>query len=284
MRTNPSVMCALALLLSAACAAAPAKQASEPAVARTGTIQESLFSKDANGMLTEDRIQAILERPLEIELPARVGILPIRPAETWHGPGPAHDRASPAVERLAIDLRSDAPFTMVTEMMSIPSGALGMEALREIAARYKLRYVVLYRESIERKRRTNAWTLGYVTLVGALFLPGDTLVLDGYIEASMFDVKTGLLMFTTRKRVHQEQRDNPWHTDDKLAALQNRIAVAAAADIADELRSGIASFERAVAAEQKRRSERAQAARADAGADPADAGAAPEVALDPENR
>ncbi|CAN5462731.1 hypothetical protein BH11MYX1_BH11MYX1_54400 [soil metagenome] len=41
--------------------------------------------------------------------------------------------------QLVRTLRKDAAFALVTEMMPIPSGALGMEALREAAGRYRLR-------------------------------------------------------------------------------------------------------------------------------------------------
>jgi hypothetical protein len=52
--------------------------------------------------------------------------------------------------------------------MPIPSGALGMEALREVAARYRLRYVLLYREIIRPRTRLNGWAWTYPTLLGAL--------------------------------------------------------------------------------------------------------------------
>ena len=42
-------------------------------------------------------------------------------------------------------------------MTPIPSGALGMESLREAAARYRLRFVVLYREVIEKDHYVNPW-------------------------------------------------------------------------------------------------------------------------------
>lgn len=257
------------LTLAAAGCAGPKGKVARPEVKQSGELDRSLFSKDPAGYMSEDAIQAILARPLEIELPARVGILPITPARDWKGPGPAHDDAPPAVAAFADELRGGEPFTMVTEMMAIPSGALGMEALREIAARYKLRYVILYRENITRKRKTNAWTLGYLTVVGALFMPGDTLEIDGYIEASMFDVKTGLLMFTARERVRRSRRHNPWHTDDKLAEMQRRIALDTASEMAREIRTGIHAYQAAVAAEEQRRSSpEAPATPADPAAEP----------------
>lgn len=215
-------------------------------------LDQSLFSKDPRGALTEDGIQAILDRPLEIALPARVGVLPITPAADGYGPGLSQETPA-AVSRFAENLRGSDPFTMVTGMMSIPSGALGMESLREVAARYKLRYVVLYRENVRKKRVTNAWSLGYATLIGALFLPGDTLELDGFVEASMFDVKTGLLMFTVRERLRASQLENPWHTDDKLQRLQRKLAIRAAEQLAADVRSNVHAFQAAVEAENEQR-------------------------------
>ncbi|HUH02118.1 MAG TPA: hypothetical protein VML75_08975 [Kofleriaceae bacterium] len=251
MRSHHRLAATCALLFVAACGTQSQRATTTP-VAQSGPLDQSLFAKDPRGVMSEEAIQAILRRPLEIELPARVGVLPITPARDWQGPGPADDNAPPAAARFASELRGGELFTMVTEMISIPSGALGMEALRAIAARYKLRYMVLYRENLTRKRKTNAWTIGYLTVVGALFLPGDTLEIDGYVEASMFDIKTGLLMFTVRKRVRASDKDNPWHTDDKLAQMKDRLALAAASELATELRSGIHAFEAAVAAEQSK--------------------------------
>ncbi len=245
----------LAALALAGCGAmkSRASVSTMPApAAAAAPLDQSLFAKDPRGSLTEDGIQAILDRPLEIALPARVGILPITPAADWHGPGLSP--ATPAATlRFADSLRGSEPFTMVTEMMAIPSGALGMESLREVAARYKLRYVVLYRENVRKKRVTNAWSLGYATLIGALFLPGDTLELDGFVEASMFDVKTGLLMFTVRERLRASQLENPWHTDDKLERLQRRLATRAAEQLAADVRTNVHAFQAAVEAENQQR-------------------------------
>ena len=115
--------------------------------------------------------------------------------------------------------------------MVIPSGALGMEALREIAARYRLRYLILYREVLAKKTTLNAWAWGYATAVGALFLPGQDHHVYGYIEASMFDVKTGLLMFTTRRAISADDSSNTWHQADKI----DRLAASAIGQFAPEL-------------------------------------------------
>src|SRR5690606_5272872 len=175
-----------------------------------------------------------------LALPSRVGILPIITATDWRGPSPDYDHVPAGVPALVKRLRKDAAFSLVTEMMPIPSGALGMEALREIAARYRLRYVILYREVLAKRGHLNSWAWGYATLVGALFLPGQRQEVHGYIEASMFDVKTGLLMFTTRRAIQAAQSTNQWHKQaklDKLAALAtSKFAPELAADVLSDLR------------------------------------------------
>jgi hypothetical protein len=131
---------------------------------------------------------------------------------------------------------------MVTEMMPIPSGALGMEALREMAARYKLRYLVLYREHTVQARRSNGLAAGYVTGLGALFLPGSTLAVEGYAEASLFDVKTGLLLFTVRRRLEGSRRSTEWQRERKLDDMQDSLAIEAASGLAKDTRSALARF------------------------------------------
>src|SRR5687768_15437996 len=215
------------LLVAGACgakqkmASAPMAQMADraPTMAPPPPLDRSVFSKDPRGQLTEEALQKILASPIELDLPSRVGILPIITATDWRGPSPDWDRVPPGVAPLVMRLRKDAAFSLVTEMMPIPSGSLGMEALREAAARYRLRYVILYREVIAKKHHLNHFAWGYATAIGALFLPGKQHEVYGYVEATMFDVKTGLLMFTTRRAITASKRENEWRTADKLAQL-----------------------------------------------------------------
>jgi len=242
--------CGAARYKSAPAAEALAVAAAQPA---PRPLERSVFARDPNGQLSETRLQEILDAPLELALPARVGVLPVVAAADWRGPSPDFAPAPAAAAELVAGLRGAEPFSLVSEMMPIPSGALGMEALREVAARYSLRYVVLYREELRDRRRSNAWATGYATLVGALFLPGDTLRVSGYTEASLFDVKTGLLLFTVRRRVIGERRTNPWHTGDKLEALRAKTTVEAAPELAKDLRQAVYRYAEAVGVENTRR-------------------------------
>src|SRR4051812_14465573 len=170
-------------------ASAPMSSPAQASLAAPPPLERSVFARDPNGQLSEDALQKILASPIELDLPSRVGVLPIHTATDGRGPGP-DDRVPAGVPGFVDRLRRDAAFSLVTQTMVIPSGALGMEALREIAARYRLRYILLYREVLEKQSRVGPWAIGYATVVGALFLPGKHQDVHGYIEASLFDVKT----------------------------------------------------------------------------------------------
>jgi rhombotail lipoprotein len=257
------VICLVVAAAAAACGGAPSrKMASAPMAAAQEAphpgappppLDRSLFARDPNGQLSEDSLQKILGTPIELELPARVGVMAVMTPADWRGPGPDH-RVPSGMSRLVERLRADAAFSLVTQTLVIPSGALGMEALREIAARYRLRYLILYREVLAKQSSLNAWAWGYATVVGAFFLPGQRQEVYGYIEASMFDVKTGLLMFTTRRAIDAVQSSNQWRKQaklDKLAALAtSKFAPELASDVLTDLRR----FAAAAQAENTRRS------------------------------
>lgn len=215
--------------------AAMMDMSAEPAAAPV-PLAESHFARTAQGTLSEADLQKILDQPLELDLPGRVGVLPIVEAADWRGPSPSYDRVTPGLSRFADKLPADDGFAHVTEMMPIPSGALGMEALREIAARYKLRYLMLYREHVNESQRANGIATGYMSVLGAFVLPGSTLEVDGYAEASLFDVKTGLLLFTVRERLGDERRSNVWQRERKLGDMRETLATKAAEQLAKRTR------------------------------------------------
>ena len=254
------VLSVICLFVVGACAAKQ-KMASAPMAAGAAPpmpiapppLEKSLFDRSPQGQLTEEALQKILAAPIELELPARVGLLPIMTATNWRGPGP-DGRVPSGMAPLVKELRKDKAFSLVTQTMVIPSGALGMEALREVAARYRLRYLLLYREVLAKDSRLNAWAWGYATVVGALFLPGKRQEVYGYTEVSMFDVKTGTLMFTTRRAITASQRSNQWHQKSKLEQLAANAVAKFAPDLALDVRADLRRFASAADVENARRS------------------------------
>ncbi len=221
-------------------------------------LEQSVFARDPQGQLSEDALQQILASRLELDLPARVGVLPVITATDWRGPNPDYTRVPAGVAPFVKRLRGTEGFTLVTEVMPIPSGALGMEALREVAARYRLRYVVLYREVVRQRTRLNAVAWGYATIIGVLFLPGQEQQVSGYMEASLFDVKTGLLLFTTRRSVRASTSTNVWYQDDKIEDLQTKVVSRFAPDLADDVKSDLYRFADAARIENDRRDKAAR--------------------------
>jgi hypothetical protein len=114
----------LTMLFAVACGGATMKSARTPAApaVQPAPLDRSLFARDPNGQLSEDALQKVLATPIEIALPARVGVLPIQSPADWRGPGP-DDRVPSGVANFVARLRRDANFTLVTQTMVIPSGA-----------------------------------------------------------------------------------------------------------------------------------------------------------------
>ena len=221
---TPRPFALLLLSLAPACAVRAGSPAAASALAQlehptSPPLDRSLFPRDPAGALDEDSLQKILDAPIAIDLPGRVGVLPIATDVDGRGPSPTYRVPTGAVA-FTHALATGGPFTMVTEMLAIPSGSLGMEALRTIAARYRLRYLLLYREELGRRSRNNGWAAGYATILGAFVLPGQTLSAFGFIEATLLDVKTGTLMFTVRKLGSVEKSSNVWHNDNKLDEME----------------------------------------------------------------
>jgi len=215
-------------------------------------LERSVFARDPQGSLSEDALQKILASPIELDLPARVGVLPVITAKDWRGPSPDYDKLPSGLSAFTRSLRGADSFTLVTEMLPIPSGSLGMEALREIAARYNLRYIILYREQIKQRSKLRGAALGYVTLVGTLFVPGQRLEVEGVLEATMFDVKTGLLLFTVRRSVTGRRGSNLWYVGEKLDRLEAQVTDKYAPTLGEDVRADVLRFAEAVKVENDR--------------------------------
>ena len=82
---------------------------------------------------------------------------------------------------------------------------------------------------------TNGWGWLYPTVVGALFVPAQTLETAGVLEATLLDAASGTLLFTVNERVRTARTANLWHTDDKMRAMQASLSLAAAAHLAEQV-------------------------------------------------
>lgn len=189
----------LALLTAACGAAGPERPAAAPAAATSAApkpaLAESLFSKDISGSLTEADLQKVLDAEVDLALPARIGVVALEHAFDPADPAPVGARAIVA-KAMTDGLKGSRWFSSVTDISTELPNPSGVEGLRTIAARYRSRYLLLCSSVTEDRSHLNNWAWLYATGVGVLLAPGQTVKTEGYVQASLMDVKTGTVLYT----------------------------------------------------------------------------------------
>ena len=177
-------------------AQAPSMQeVAAPAAPMPAPIASSLFAKDSSGSLGENDLQKILEAPLDLELPARVGVVPLAAPFDAQGTVSIATRST-ASRDLARGLVGNPYFSHVSDVSTeLPNGG-GLEGLRVIAARYRMRYLLLYTERFQDDTHLNGWAWLYPTIIGMFAAPGVTVRSTGILQADLFDVRTGTILFS----------------------------------------------------------------------------------------
>jgi rhombotail lipoprotein len=189
------------LALCAGCGAGPnhAPRAPEPSAAAAApapaVLQRSLFTKDAVGALTEADLQKVLEAPVDLQFPARVGVVPLAHPFDPAGPVDVATR-SIASQKLASTLVGAPYFSHVSDVSTDLPNVGGIEGLRALAARYRLRYLLLYSETFEDQTHLNGWAWLYPTVLGMFVAPGVTVRSQGIAQADLLDVRTGTVLFS----------------------------------------------------------------------------------------
>lgn len=159
------------------------------------SLQESLFSRDLTGAVSEEDLQRILASRVELGFPARVGVVTLDEPFRAESTAPVGQQAivGPAMVQ-ALD--ASPHFTHVTDVSTGLPNPQGVEGLRTIAARYRVRYLLVCNVTTEDASHLNNWAWLYPTVVGVFVAPGLTVGSQGLLEASLMDVKTGTVLFT----------------------------------------------------------------------------------------
>jgi rhombotail lipoprotein len=209
---------------------APAAAPAPPVLTR------SLYAKDASGSLTESDLGRILEAPIDLAFPARVGVVPLS------GPFDASGKVaigtrSVAAEKLARSLLGASQFSHVSDVSTDIPNPGGIEGLRVLAARYRVRYLVLYSERFEDETHLNGWAWTYPTLLGMFLAPGVTVESRGLAQADLLDVRTGTVLFSVVEPMQVSEQS--WMIG---AAREHRKEQgSAAAEAAERLAKRVAS-------------------------------------------
>lgn len=193
------------------------------------------FKGDQVRALTEDDLRVVLDAPVFLEQAARIGVVSVT-----HGYAP--DRALPLHEitaALADTLDGTGLFEIVSELSTDWPGRSDIAGLRELAARYRSEYLLLYRQRFVDRTYTNGWGWAWITVIGGLVAPTDTLEAEGVIEATLFDVKSGTLLFTVYARARGHEDETIWHTGQKRRRLKQRLLKEATRSLVSQVRQKV---------------------------------------------
>jgi hypothetical protein len=196
-----------------------------------GILKENHFTRDNAGSISEQNLRKVLAAPVFLEGSARLGVVPVA---TCYEPDPDVPLAV-VPQELSKSMEDSGLFDVTTEVSTDWPADRGVSGLRELAARYRSEYLLLYRHRFVDRSYTNGWGWAYFTIVGALFVPSQTMETAGVLEATLFDVKTGTLLYTIFERVHDESDENIWHNDRKRREMKTRLLEEAAKKLADRV-------------------------------------------------
>ena len=241
MASNRVVSLALLTCFAApiGCAAtAPMQQAStaaHEAAPRPEVLKRSYFSRDASGSIDEAGLQSVLSTPIDLMFPARVGVVPV--AEPFSADGDVGlGTRSLASTYIAERLRGYTPFSHVSDVSTDLPNAGGLEGLRAIAARYRLRYLLLVSQRFEDDTHVNGWAALYPTIIGIFVTPSVTVASRGVLQADLLDVRTGTVLLSVVEPMEVESQTFAIGADRAHRAEQEAVAREAAAKLAKRVK------------------------------------------------
>jgi len=186
------------------------------------------FARDRPAAISEDHLREVLDSPVFLEDGARVGVVPV--VDGYYPDGAVPVVSVPA--SLVGALEDSGMFESTSEVSTQWPIDNGLPGLRELAARYRTEYLLLYRHRFVSDTNHNGWAAGYATVIGALFFPGQQLEVDGVLEATLYDVKTGTILFTVNERVHDSQSTSPTMESRRERELEQKMLDAATPKLA----------------------------------------------------
>ncbi len=194
------------------------------------TLTENHFARD-HLSVGEAQLKEILAAPVFLEEHARIGVVPVQA-------GYAAQEAVPlegAPATLSTSLDASGLFDLSSEVSTDWPVTSGIAGLRELGARYRTEYLLLYRQRFNDVTHANGWAVGYPTLLGLFFLPGTTIETSGVLEATLFDVKTGTILFTLNERARAEGQAAPPGVVEKTRELHRALLDGAAKKLAERV-------------------------------------------------
>jgi rhombotail lipoprotein len=132
---------------------------------------------------------------LDLSFPARVGVVTLAAPFRAEAGAPLSQQAVVGAD-IVSTLKGSEHFAQVTHVSTDLPNPQGLEGLRTIAARYRIRYLLLCSVRSENRNHLNNWAWLYPTVLGFFAAPGLTVSSEGMMQASLLDVRTGTVLFT----------------------------------------------------------------------------------------
>lgn len=202
----------------------------EAQAAAAPPLEDNYFSKDRSAVSEAD-LKTILAAPVFLEEGARIGVLPV--AAKYEADEALPVEATPQL--LVESLEGSGLFELASEVSAEWPIDRGLPGLRELAARYRTEYLLLYRHRFNDVTRANPGAIAYLTVLGAFFIPGTTVDSAGVLEATLFDVKTGTILFTINERVRGSDLAAPPAVEARLGELHAKLVREGSRKLADEV-------------------------------------------------
>lgn len=212
-------VCLLTQLLSSCGGKAQMAPVSFDSPPVASVLTENHFKSDQSGNLSENQLREILDSQVFLEDDTRLGIVPVATAYEVSDDLPLTTVPS----ALSAALEKTGHFDVTTEISTDWPKATSVAGLRELAARYRVKYLLLYRHRFEYHARVNGWGWTWPTVVGILATPATTFELAGVMEATMFDPRTGTILFTAFERVYGKEHQTIWNPEVKSRQMKQKL-------------------------------------------------------------
>ena len=194
-------------------------------------LTENHFSRDKGGSLGEAELRAILAAPIFLEEGARLGVVPV--ASRYELDDEVPQESTPA--EVADTLEQSGLFELTTEVSTDWPTDKGLSGLRELAGRYRTEYLLLYRHRFNEETHSNGWAALYPTILGAFIAPGENVEQAGVLEATLFDVKTGTILFTVHERIRGGVTASPPLANRRSSELRKKLLAQAAPKLTQQV-------------------------------------------------
>jgi hypothetical protein len=181
--------------------------------------------------ISQEPLRQWLDAPIGLEANQRIGVFAV-------GNGFRRELSSPlatAPSELTHAVETSGLFQSSSEISAEWSADRGLGGLRELAARYRSGSLLLYRQCFAAQSHANSWAWVFPTMIGAIIAPSRTIETAGVLEALLFDVRSGTILFTVYERTRGASDETPWASDRKLNALQQKRLEPATSRLVDQV-------------------------------------------------